>query len=129
MLNLTQHDATPEQLAAGVVEPSGPTKAAIRELLTFPAVDSDSLDGIPTAADIESAAEVLAIRAEEEGATKVMIGGAPYLMAPLQRALLSAGIIPYYAFSVRESIEESQPDGSVRKTTTFRHLGFIRAVE
>jgi len=56
----------------------------------------------------------------------VMIGGAPYLMPPLQRALLKRGLKPLYAFSRREVIEEAQPDGSVRKSIIFRHIGWVR---
>lgn len=65
----------------------------------------------------------------EEGAESAMIGGAPFLMAPLEGALRTRGVIPLYAFSVRESVEEALPDGSVRKTQVFRHAGFVPAVE
>lgn len=34
------------------------------------------------------------------------------------------GIVPVYAESVRDSVEEKQPDGSVKKVSVFRHLGF-----
>jgi hypothetical protein len=54
-----------------------------------------------------------------------MIGGAPYLMAPLESALRAHGITPVYAFSVRESVDQVQPDGSVRKVAVFRHAGFV----
>ena len=37
----------------------------------------------------------------------------------------SLPIIPLYAFSRRESVEEWQPDGSVRKINIFRHDGFV----
>jgi hypothetical protein len=56
-----------------------------------------------------------------------MIGGAPYLMAPLERSLRSVGVYPVYAFSVRESVEQTAPDGTVRKTNVFRHAGFVPA--
>jgi hypothetical protein len=36
------------------------------------------------------------------------------------------GIVPVYAESVRDSVEEQQPDGSVKKVSVFRHLGFRR---
>jgi len=42
-------------------------------------------------------------------------------------ALRDQGIEPVYAFSVRESIEQTQPDGSVRKVNVFRHAGFVDA--
>jgi hypothetical protein len=46
-------------------------------------------------------------------------------MAPLEVALRAHGITPLYAFSVRESVDQVQPDGSVRKVATFRHAGFV----
>lgn len=128
MLNLTQHVATAEQLAAGVIEPEPYYKRSIQELLTFPAEYTDSPDGLPTHYDIVSAAEVLADIAEELGATSAMIGGAPFLMASLERALLDKGITPYYAFSNRVAVETATADGGVAKTSIFRHLGFVRAV-
>jgi len=36
------------------------------------------------------------------------------------------GIIPVYAESVRDSTEEIQPDGSVKKVSVFRHKAFRR---
>ena len=32
-----------------------------------------------------------------------------------------------YAFSVRESVESVEPDGSLVKKNVFRHLGFVEA--
>ena len=54
-----------------------------------------------------------------------MIGGAPFLMSPLESALLNNGIEPVYAFSTRESVEKKLPDGSVQKTNIFKHKGFV----
>lgn len=133
ILNLTQHMATPEQLDAGVVEPSGEAKAVITALLTF--------DILPTQEDIEERAMALAglaydeigrLAAErgfpitaDEGAC-VMIGGAPFLMPRLEMAIRRhEPLEPVYAFSERVSTEQIQPDGSVRKVNTFRHLGFV----
>ena len=47
------------------------------------------------------------------------------MMAPLEDALRRVGIVPLYAFSIRESLDQIQPDGSVRKTAVFRHQGFV----
>ena len=128
ILNLTQHAATPEQKAQLVVEPRM-TKEKIRELLTF--------EEIPTKEEIEARASELARIAASEASfyagetdnriwvTRVMIGGAPYLMGALEKALRECGFTPVYAFSKRESIDQPQPDGSVRKVAVFRHLGFV----
>ena len=115
VLNLTQHDATPEQLEAGVVEPSD--KAKVRRLLTF--VD------IPSEREIRARAYEIAEYADREGAKKAMIGGVSYLMSILEAELIAFNIQPVYAFSRFESVEEVQPDGSVVKKTVFRHVGFI----
>lgn len=138
ILNLTQHTATPEQLAAGVTtgELSPEQVAEIRSLLTF--------DTLPTIAEVENRARRLgdiaqtAIWRERSGlpyATEAnffeyaMIGGAPYLMPALDRVLRGRGIEPLFAFSVRESVESVEPDGSVRKIAVFRHAGFIGLLE
>ena len=128
ILNLTQHPGTPEQ---GVTDLTGGELAALKQALTF--------DAIPTAQDITDRAEYIAELASMNGLgggddddpipTRAMIGGAPYLMAPLERALRNVGIEPLYAFSVRESAEQTQPDGTVRKVNVFRHAGFVPAVE
>ncbi len=57
-------------------------------------------------------------------AETVMIGGAPFLMPVLQKALQMRGITVLYAFSERVSIEKIV-DGVVVKTNEFKHIGFI----
>ncbi len=117
ILNLTQHVATPDQIAAGVVEPTASDKAAIQSALTF--------DTLPDSMILRTRAETLAMYAAGAGARSVMIGGAPYFMAPLEKALISVGVRPLYAFSVRETEEQTSLDGSVKKIAVFRHAGFI----
>lgn len=73
ILNLTQHAATPEQIAAGVFEPQD--KEAVRELLTF--------ETLPTKEEIHSRAVKLTIEALEHDVKAAMIGGAGYLMSEL----------------------------------------------
>ena len=119
IINLTQHEATPEQIAAGVVEPSPETKAKIQQALTF--------DTLPSQAEIAAAAASLAWLADESGEAVAMIGGAPFLMSALEEVLTEIGIRPIYAYSRRESVEQTQADGSVRKAAVFRHLGFVPA--
>ncbi len=128
ILNLTQHVSTDEQKAQLVVEPRM-TKEKIKKLLTF--------EEIPTREEIEARAKELARIAASEASfyagetdnriwiTRVMIGGAPYLMGALEKALRECGFTPVYAFSKRESEEITQPDGSVRKVQVFRHCGFV----
>jgi hypothetical protein len=141
IINLTQHPATPEQVAAGVFDLPPNLRGDLSALLTF-----DAIPGVEEikvrAHDIGLMAAMLASGAdrteEVDGevadtdrgafALQAMIGGAPYLMAPLESALRENGIEPVYAFSVRESVEQTQPDGTVRKVNIFRHAGFVPAV-
>lgn len=115
IINLTQHAASSEQVNQGVFN----AEVNLTETLTF--------DGIPSKAEIKARAEALVTIALEADASSAMIGGAPYLMAPLENALKEAGIRPLYAFSERESVEKTMPDGTVRKINIFKHLGFVEA--
>ena len=117
IVNLTQHQASAEQIEAGVFETADRT--AVDRLLTF--------DVCPSMADIRERAGTLAKIARGAGAEAAMVGGASYLMAPLERALRLANIKPLYAFSKRESLETRLPDGSVRKTQIFKHEGWVDA--
>lgn len=117
IINLTLHEAASEQKADGVFEALD--RPAVARLLTF--------ETCPDRAEIARRAEALATIAREARAEAAMIGGALYLMAPLEAALRQVGIKPVYAFSVRVSSEERQADGSMRKTQVFRHSGWVWA--
>lgn len=113
-LNLTQHVATQDQLKNGVMEPSPETKKRIQSLLTFEAPPENG-------EEIAARAVMLAQICKEAGVKSAMIGGAPYLMVPLQKALEQEGIAPVFAFSEQRMVEG--PDG--HKTQTFSHVGFV----
>ena len=115
VLNLTQHRATPEQVLAGVVDLYDQNK--VSKLLTF----SD----VPDRSTLEMRANAIADLAVKRGVRFAMIGGAPYLMPCLERALIDRDVVPLYAFSKRECHERRNPDGSVSKTMVFRHEGFV----
>ena len=127
IVNLTQHQATPEQIAAGVTDLPPAEREVLTALLTF--------DALPTRHEIADRAADIAELAAYNGlsgddadsphASSAMIGGAPYLMPALDATLRAADITPLYAFSVRESVEQTQADGSVRKVNVFRHAGFV----
>lgn len=122
ILNLTQHDATPTQAAAGVIEPSGEDKKVIKRLLNVPKVPStDEL--------VERAEGLAAIGLHHftmTGDTKFMIGGAGPLMRLLRRFLkgriTDAEVLE--AFSERVVFETTLPDGTVQKTSDFIHAGW-----
>jgi hypothetical protein len=121
ILNFTQHDATAEQLSAGVVEPDADNKERIRQLLTF--------EQIPAQSELRQRATECAVLASDlarkHGCDAVLIGGAPFFMSHLENALRSFRVRYCYAFSRREAAEQIQPDGSVKKTHVFKHVGFI----
>ena len=122
IINLTQHVATQDQLNAGVIEPAPEDKEIIQDLLTF--------NALPSVEELEGRAYNLATLVTDMGAANashhtVMIGGAPFFMGHLEAALKKVGHKPVYAFSKRESVDRVQPDGTVRKVTIFKHLGFV----
>jgi hypothetical protein len=140
ILNLTQHVATPEQRAQGVVEVRSSGRAAqLKNLLNF--------NELPTAQDIKARAQALVqiafserdnlasefversqyetLRQADFDITHVMIGGAPYLMGALEQAFTKTCLKPLYSFSRRESAETVNADGSVSKTAVFRHCGWV----
>jgi len=129
IVNLTQHTATQAQIDAGVVDLVGEQREALIEALTF--------DHLPTPEEVRDRAEFIADLAlcallpfDEHGEytpTDAMIGGAPFLMAPLEQALTLRCIRTHYAFSLRESVEVIAEDGSVRKESVFAHKGFVPA--
>lgn len=121
ILNLTQHPATPEQIAMGVADLQGPALVALKRALTF----SD----VPSAGDISERActiVALAFDGDNEAPAQAMIGGAGYLMPALETELRRNGIEPLHAFTRRETVETVAEDGTVTKTAIFRHAGWVR---
>ena len=119
--NLTQHMATIEQIEQGVFNLIEADRKTLKELLTF--------NDIPTRNEMNERAEAIAelmANATYHNATHAMIGGAPYFMAYLEKALGKKGIIPLYAFTERQSIEKII-DGETVKTSVFVHKGFVEA--
>lgn len=120
IVNLTQHSATQEQ---NCVELEKENKATLKELLTF--------QDIPSKKELENRANEiarLALDSFDEPPLYAMIGGAPFFMRYLEDALIEVGIQPLFAFSKREVQEFKKEDGSIEKTTVFKHLGFVGEV-
>ena len=116
IVNLTQHNPTPEQRTKGV-ENLDERHEEIKELLTF--------EEIPTKKELEDRSKRLARIAAEEGVyTSAMIGGTPYFMSYLEKALKEVGIQPLYTFSKRETEEVKEGDKVVKKSI-FKHIGFV----
>lgn len=142
ILNLTLHPASPEQLEAGVFDCRPATREELIEELTF--------NKLPKHYDVDQRVERILHLANHElsyyrnkvrilerdskwkgycqfvGFSKVMIGGAPFLMHDLQDALRKDGYSVVYAFSERQSVEFKTEDGVVKKSV-FMHRGFVNA--
>jgi len=118
--NLTQHPATPEQKAQGVIDLPEVDRRMLGHLLTF--------EEIPNQEEMADRAKAIVdlLAGVAPGGHTVMIGGAPFFMSTLEGVLTQAGHIPVYAFSKRVSIEAQNPDGSVTKTNKFIHEGFVK---
>jgi hypothetical protein len=120
-LNLTQHQATPEQQAAGVVDTAPKTQGRIATLLTF--------NDLPERAMIRNRARDPATLAKDLGAKSALIGGEPFLTPLLANHLTAMRIHPLFAFSMRDSEEQVQPDGSIRNVVVSRHIGYAPALQ
>ena len=117
IVNLTQHPVTPEQAAAGVVDVED--RQRLCEFLTF--AEPPTVSGIHNRA--ESIVTLITGRIHY-----AMIGGAPYLMSALEKCLLRHEIHPLYSFSQRISQERILADGTVEKSSVFKHSGFVSVI-
>lgn len=120
IVNLTQHPATPAQVQDNVQYRSAAMQDTIQGLLTFSSPPDES-QLLQRAKDLARLALKMGAK---PGRDQAMIGGAPYLMGPLEEALAQRGIQAVYAFSVR--ITEEVVEGSaVNKTSRFVHSGWV----
>ena len=129
MINLTQHAATEEQIKAGVVDLPAEIRRELAAYLNFDAAQLVAAgDDAPDLIDYRAQA-ITALAAEQfatgryGGDATAMIGGAPWLMGPLERALASAGFGVAYAVSDRVSVETVQADGTVLQPLDTGALG------
>ena len=137
ILNLTQHAATADQAAAGVIEQPHPEVKPLLNFTELPTLEEIQARAtqIATIVANEISAENAEIEKYGQGdidsiialqtQRKAMIAGAPFFMSSLEEALKNVGITPVYAFSVRESVEVHNEDGSVSKQNVFKHIGFV----
>lgn len=134
IINLTQHQPTPDQVAAGVVSINYgdaplafPVIAVDREQDNARLLCALNFRKIPTESEVYAAAEEIVMVALHYECKKAMIGGAPFLMTALAQALMKVGIEPVYAFSERIVVEKADEAGQVTKTAVFKHVGFVPA--
>lgn len=118
--NATQHLATPEQREQGVVDLPAEAREQLCQLLTF--------EELPNSMQLRGRSIAVVGLLADAGAKcgdRVMLGGAPFFMEALSRNCRECALVPVFAFSRRESVEQAQADGTVRKVAVFRHLGFV----
>lgn len=127
ILNLTQHLATPDQIKAGVIDLPELGRQQLQKLIAFETLPDDTELSDRAHAVASLAAQYIELMGFNGGepVNTVLIGGAPYFMVPLEIALAHAGLFAVYAFSVRESVETHNPDGTVTKRNVFKHAGFV----
>ncbi len=154
ILNLTQHNASEEQVKAGVVDLPEPYNTELKKLLTFnelPSADEVKKRAgaiydlvidfcLDEKSPIKEEVEAMIIADDGEFGNKYqineaefrklgigfMIGGALWLMRPLIEELENIGT-PLFAFTKRVTEEIKQPDGSIKKIAVFKHEGFVPA--
>jgi hypothetical protein len=120
VINITQHNTSPDQVEAGIEDLSPDHKTRLKELLTF--------DEIPHLGDIWQRADtIVSFLTDECGLDPdkhaIMVGGAPFFLPALVEELRTEGFIVYHAFTKRV-VEEK--DGV--KKAVFRHEGLIKDV-
>lgn len=120
ILNLTQHQATQEQIEAGVVQPAH-SQEEIINLLTYISLPSDE----EIKDKVDALVKIAVQLCKEQDCVRVLLGGAPYILGYLEFCLTIKGLRPVYAFTTRVSEEETLPTGEVVKVSKFKHLGFV----
>ena len=127
ILNLTQHAASAEQAAQGVVDLPAALRKELSELLTFEELPTPEALRERASCIVELVKKTPFGEVDKEGIPttyfKAMIGGAPFFMPVLATALeVTFACEPVYAFSKRDSVED--PATGV-KTSVFKHIGFV----
>ena len=132
IFNFTQHEFTKEQRDSHFCVNMGPeVNDWVKEQLTFSGeITQELLQN--RAMDLANYAEYIAMAfCEDVGSNlkdiHILIGGAPYFMPYLEKALISKGLTPIYSFSERVSEEVKQEDGTIKKVSSFKHKYFIPA--
>ena len=124
ILNLTQHNATADQINVGINDLTVDFQNTLKGLLTFPTqYTRDDLEYL--ALQIHELVRDFCGTSKEvlEG---VMIGGMPSFMPVLESVLISKGIKVGYACTERQSVDK-EVDGKVVKTAIFVHAGMYWA--
>ena len=124
LLNLTQHNATADQINAGINDLPVDFQTTLKGLLTFPTQYTRADLGYRALQIHELVRDFCGTSKEVlEG---VMIGGMPSFMPVLESVLISKGIKVGYACTERKSVDK-EVDGKIIKTAVFVHAGMYWA--
>ena len=154
MINLTQHNATPEQEEQGLRNVDN--QEHLRMLLTIPEgaiqseesvlrgfVESKAMEIVSTFVLPAKADQIRRFVADgvlfhgvssllnayaDAGRVDVLVGGAPLLVDALIRRCREVGAVPHYALYAMVSEDVQQPDGSLKRVSVYQHIRFIKAV-
>lgn len=148
IINLTQHVATEDQVAAGVVNVQANFVATLKNLLTFPpvydvymligraqAIASLAYDSWNASCQAAADADTRPLSSTDDAymdywyhsAKECMIGGMPSFMRHLEDALIAKGFRVGYACTARVSVDKPDGKGGVEKTAVFKHVGMYWA--
>lgn len=126
--NITNHQLTDEQRS--VIEAAG------LEIVNLPDDLKNRWSDVPPDADNDILMSLVCdvatfIKAHDLGLYNIaMIQGEPVVCHNLAELIRFPGatkgvyVVSVVATTRRESVEEAQPDGSVKKTAIFKHVGF-----
>lgn len=148
IINLTQHVATEDQVAAGVVNVQDNFTATLKNLLTFPAtydvymlivraqaVAAIAYDSWNASCQAAADADTRPLSSTDDAymdywyhsSKECMIGGMPSFMRHLEDALIAKGFKVGYACTARVSIDVPDGNGGVKKSSVFKHVGMYWA--
>ena len=125
ILNLTQHNATADQINVGINDLTVDFQTALKGLLTFP-TQYTRADLEYRALQIHELVRDFCGGTSEEVLEGVMIGGMPSFMPVLESVLISKGIKVGYACTERKSVDK-KVDDKIIKTAVFVHSGMYWA--
>jgi len=118
--NFTRHPPTMDHFREGVYNPPDTVWLEVRQLLEFNSLECAQIEKSSRSRRLAE----IALECVGNGGT-VMIGGPPFFMSYLERALKDVGVDFVYSFPYCISIEETLAEGIVKKIAINKHEGFV----
>ena len=117
IINLTQHDATQDQLDAGVVNLIGEAAYKLKQAYRF--------NYVPSAEEKNRRVREIVQIAIDCKAEKALLDGPAWLTSALERELAVHEISAVYSFSMYPIIMTMEGDGTLVKRQRIKHMTFI----